>query len=173
MSYNPAKHHRRTIRMPGHDYSAGAYFVTLVTHNRAELFGVIKNGVVTLSAYGQIAHDEWLRSVHIRSEIEQDAFVVMPNHIHMIIVLLGSNLAPEQAATKVDHKIRRVPKSLGSVLAGYKASVTSKINEFRKTPGEPIWQRNYHEHFIRDDRERNAIRTYITNNPTKWSLDHP
>ena len=171
MAYNPVKHHRRSIRMSGHDYTSGSYFVTLCTHKRAHIFGTIHDGSMTLSCFGQIAQDEWLRSAQIRaSEIRLDAFVIMPNHTHMIIELLPVNPTAEPIPTKVAGKIQRVPKSLGSVLAGYKASVTRQITALRHAPDEPVWLRNYHERIIRNPRALATIRAYIANNPMRWSM---
>ena len=86
--YNPQNHHRRSIRLKGYDYTRqGAYFVTLVAYHRDEIFGEVVNGVVRLSALGQIVREEWLRSIGIRKEIRlnEDEFVVMPNHVHGIV----------------------------------------------------------------------------------------
>jgi hypothetical protein len=92
MTYNPQKHHRRSIRLKGYDYSqAGLYFITMVTQNRACLFGEIENGVMILNQYGQIAYDEWAKTPEIRNNIELCDFVIMPNHIHGIVRLLGAN----------------------------------------------------------------------------------
>ncbi len=84
---NP-NHHRRSIRLKGYDYTRdGAYFITLVAYQRAEVFGAVVDGQVVLSALGQIVHDEWMRSIELRREIQlfEDEFVIMPNHIHGIV----------------------------------------------------------------------------------------
>ena len=82
------KHHRRSIRLAGHDYSwPGAYFVTLCTYGRDYLFGGVAGGGVRLNEYGRVARDEWLRSGAVRAGIILDAFVIMPNHLHGIIIL--------------------------------------------------------------------------------------
>ncbi len=85
-------HHRHTIRLPWHDYThAGGYFVTLVTYKRECLFGEVADGVMRLSALGTVAQEEWFRSAEVRQEIRlySDEFVVMPNHIHGIIWMVG------------------------------------------------------------------------------------
>ena len=88
MPYNPNIHHRRSIRLKGYDYSqAGLYFITICCQNRICRFGKIENGAMILNEYGQIAFDEWMKTPNIRSNIQLDAFVVMPNHIHGIIVI--------------------------------------------------------------------------------------
>src|SRR3972149_9034849 len=86
MRYDPATDHRRSIRLSGYDYArAGAYFVTLVSHLRECLFGQVVDGQTRLSTPGEVVANEWLRSARIRGEMELDAFVVMPNHVHGIV----------------------------------------------------------------------------------------
>jgi REP element-mobilizing transposase RayT len=88
MNYDPTRHRRRSIRLPAYDYAqAGAYFVTMVTHQRQCLFGEIVGGQMRLAAYGQVVSEQWLRSALVRGEIELDAFIVMPNHIHGIVII--------------------------------------------------------------------------------------
>ena len=86
MKYNPEKHHRRSIRLQGYDYSQpGAYFVTVCTRNKEFLFGEVADGEMVLNDYGHIVEEEWHRSSDIRREIRLDAFVVMPNHLHGVL----------------------------------------------------------------------------------------
>ncbi len=88
MPFNPDIHHRRSIRLKDYDYSsAGAYFVTLCVLNRECVFGEVTDGVMMLNHHGEIVLKEWLKSAEIRKEIELDAFIVMPNHLHGIIVI--------------------------------------------------------------------------------------
>jgi REP element-mobilizing transposase RayT len=88
MHYNPDIHHRRNIRLKGYDYSqAGLYFVTICVQNRHCLFGKITDNKMILNEYGKIAYNEWLKTPNIRSNIQLDVFIVMPNHIHGIIVI--------------------------------------------------------------------------------------
>jgi len=161
MKYNPEIHHRRSIRLKGYDYTQpGAYFVTICTYQRAEIFGEIKNGEMILSPLGKIVHAEWMRSAEIRKEIQifDDEFVVMPNHLHGInwIVNVGADgVRPENGAqpnngrmpSALTHQdarhasLRRAPRSLGSFIAGFKASVTSRAG--RELNMTRIWQRNY------------------------------
>ena len=91
MTFNPNLHHRRSIRLPGYDYSqAGAYFITICTHERMPLFGEIVDGVMTLNAAGNIVNEEWHTTGQIRHQIALHEFVIMPNHIHGIIQLVGA-----------------------------------------------------------------------------------
>ena len=88
MTYDPNKHHRRSIRLKGYDYTQpGAYFITICTQNRECLFGDVVDGEMRLDACGVIVREEWFRSAEIRREIAlwPDEFVVMPNHIHGIV----------------------------------------------------------------------------------------
>ncbi len=188
--YDPERHHRRSIRLPGYDYTGpGAYFVTLCVADQSHLFGEVVDGEMALNDYGQVVHYEWLKSAEIRREIELNTFVVMPNHFHAIVWIVGAyhywahagapnNDTPGGASeTRADGRppLHRPPKSLGSLIAGYKSAVTKQINLLRDTPGVAVWQRNYWEHIIRTERALGAIRAYIENNPARWEWDtyHP
>ena len=97
MTYDPHKHHRRSIRLKGYDYTqAGAYFVTFVAHDRECLFGEVVDGVMWLNAFGEIVRDEWFRTAVVRPYVmlDPDEFVVMPNHVHGIIWITGGRGDP-------------------------------------------------------------------------------
>lgn len=186
MKYNSDKHHRHSIRLKHYDYSAeGFYFVTLCTHQREYLFGEIVDGEMRLNQLGQIAAEEWMRSPSIRQEIELDEWVVMPNHIHGIVIINSSN-KPISPVGANGHSLQRLipeptsqnsvmplmkPKSLSSLIVGFKSVTAKRINVIRDSPGNPIWQRNYYEHIIRNDRSLATIRRYIQNNPKAWEQD--
>jgi putative transposase len=175
MKYNPDIHHRRSIRLPGYDYTrGGAYFVTACTHARACLFGQIAGDTINLSAYGEIAPECWLDIPAHCSQADLDAFTVMPNHIHGILVL-ADNLATSSDASAQERFGKPVAGSLPTIMRLYKAAVSRRINELRGGPGVPIWQRNYYEHIIRDQESLSRIRNYIASNPAKWGEDqlHP
>ena len=190
MPFNPDIHHRRSIRLKDYDYSsAGAYFVTLCVLNRECIFGEVTDGVIMLNHPGEIVQAEWLKSAEIRKEIELDAFIVMPNHLHGIIVI--DHALPSVGATggspygrspQINHIRQRAPgrsprqpgpspRSLGALVAGFKSATTIRINEIRQNSGCPLWQRNYYERVIRDERELERLRDYITGNPAKWAED--
>ncbi|MGB6836408.1 MAG: transposase [Dehalococcoidia bacterium] len=182
MTYSPPPHHRRSIRLPAYDYAQpGAYFLTVVTHQRQCLFGEVVDGQVLVSAYGEAVGQEWLRSTQIRREIQLDAFVVMPNHIHGIVIIDGQTVgahgrappghAPPGRAPPGRAPLHRSARSLGSFIAGFKSAVTKRINEMRRTPGLPVWQRNYYERVIRNEEELRQIRQYIIDNPAQWDED--
>jgi len=182
MSDSPDRPHRRSIRLRWYDYTqSGAYFVTVCTHHRQCLFGDIVNGTMQANTLGQVVQEEWSRSVEIRREVRLDAFVVMPNHIHGIVVIrndihdheVGAHgRAPLlQSGGSPPTSRDRPARSLGSCIAGFKAVVTKRINEIRGTPGAPVWQRNYYEHVIRSDDEMTSAIQYITDNPARWAKD--
>ena len=177
-------HHRRqSIRLKGYNYSQpGAYFVTICTRKRECLFGQIINGVMHLNEFGDIATEEWLQSSEIRHEIQLDIFMVMPNHIHGIVIITNNKDSDIVGATgrsplHTGSKKAYGPakRSLGSFIAGYKSQVTKRVNLLRRSPGIPVWQRNYYEHIIRHDDEMNQLRNYIATNPIGWESDkyHP
>ena len=185
MAYNPAIHHRRSIRLKGFDYSQPAvYFVTLCCYRRECLFGTISQDKTVLNELGMIVRNEWLRSFEIRDELKSDAWVIMPNHFHGLLWLdrpIVQTQSPSNESEPVDDSVlgksqlRRPARSLGSLIAGFKAATTKRINQYRNAPGTPVWQRNYYESIVRDDRMLNHIRDYIENNPRSWSTDslHP
>ncbi|HIK16259.1 MAG TPA: transposase [Leptolyngbyaceae cyanobacterium M33_DOE_097] len=193
MKYNSEKQHRRSLRLQGYDYAAtGLYFITLCTYQQQCLFGEIVDGEVRLSDDGQVVSDEWMRSRNIRQEIDFDAWIIMPNHLHGIVIIQPSNLSIELSdrttnnvgangrsplqETNQDRIIPPMkPRSLSSFVAGFKSATTKRINLRRNAPGTPVWQRNYYEHIIRDEGTLQAIRQYILNNPLAWWQDelHP
>jgi putative transposase len=182
-SFNPDIHHRQTVRLKAYDYSqASAYFITVCTHERECLFGGVADGEIRLNGFGEIVREEWLRSAEIRQEIEIDAFVVMPNHLHGIIVINNDVGATRWVAQnngqngneRATHRVAPTGPdsgSIGAIIGQFKSIVTKRINALRDNPGCPVWQRNYYERVIRNERELAGIREYIANNPLQWSLD--
>jgi putative transposase len=163
-------HDRRSLRLNGYDYAqAGAYFVTICTQDRACLFGDIVDGEVRLNGYGSAVHEEWLRSAELRQNVELDAFTIMPNHMHGIVVITDGRGTARRAPTEQFGK--PVANSLPTIMRAFKSASTRRINQIQNAPGTHVWQRNYYEHVIRNDRELNRIREYIATNPLKWALD--
>jgi putative transposase len=170
--------------LPAYDYSQpGAYFITLVTQGRIDMFGEVIQGQMRCSDRGRVADECWRAIPEHFPNAELGAFVVMPNHVHGIIILheraaitsppVGAHHdAPLQVASRHDASPRFhvQPGSLGSIIRQYKSSVTRKI--VQQQGGVPrIWQRNYYEHIIRDEAEHNRIRLYIETNPINWLKD--
>jgi putative transposase len=158
----PPVFHRRPIRLKGYDYSqSGAYFVTICAHRRGLLFEE--------DEVKKILGKEWLNTERIRQNVVLDEFVVMPNHLHGIIVI--THEVGAYCYTPLQKGFRSPSKTVGAMIRGFKSTTTRQINLFHNTPGIPIWQRNYYEHIIRNEDELNKIREYIQNNPLKWDLD--
>jgi REP element-mobilizing transposase RayT len=190
--FDPQRHHRRSIRLKGYDYAQpGAYFVTICTQDRACLFGEIVDGKMVLNVLGRVAATHWERIPRRTTHVELGTWVVMPNHVHGIITITDDDGRGEAlparsgSATDVMHsdmdgstKHRGSnasplqPGSLGAIIGNYKSITTRRINKMRHTPGERVWQRNYYERVIRNQRELEAIRQYIADNPLQWDLDH-
>jgi putative transposase len=175
MSALPESHHRRSIRLQGYDYSqSGAYFITLCTHERQNLFGEIRGGEMILNEIGIIVREEWEKSAVMRAEIELGEYVVMPNHVHAIVWISSGNdlrRGDRPVATLSEKPNGPAAKSIGACMAGFKSAVTIRINQKRKTPGLPVWQRNYWEHIIRNEISYKKIAEYVQNNPARWEYD--
>jgi putative transposase len=194
MIYNPDKHHRRTIRLKGYDYSqAGVYFVTICTQNRDCLFGDVTSGEMQKNSAGEMIQKVRNELPLKYSDVAIDEFIVMPNHIHGIIILLvgagpcacplspcairqpeGNRLNPEEGQPQgVAPPARLI---LPDVVHRFKSFTTSQyrmnvtLNNWPPFPGK-LWQRNYYEHIIRNENELNRIREYIINNPVQWPED--
>lgn len=161
---------RKTVRLATHDYSGpGIYFVTLCTENRDCLFGRVVNGGMHLNTLGEIVQEEWMRSPKIRSELHLDRWIVMPNHFHGIVFFRPITPVNFKAVVgAAGGRPTGQSGSLGSFIGGFKSITTKRINEIRKTPGAPVWQRNYDEHIIDNDKELQRIRKYIEENPRHW-----
>jgi putative transposase len=165
MAYDREKHHRRSIRLKDYDYGqSGAYFVTVVTHDRACLFGDVADGKMQLNNVGQIAKAAWDELPAKFPLVRLDAFIVMPNHVHGIIMVGAQFIAP-----KINEGVMNHAPTLGEMVRAYKARSTRLIRQ----AGTPnfAWQRNYYEHVVRNEESLNRVRQYIVNNPTHWTID--
>jgi putative transposase len=170
MVYKPDIHQRRSIRLQGYDYSrAGAYFITICTQNGEGLFGDINVGAgpcacpeMVLNHAGNMVQTVWDEIPSHYPGTEIDEFVVMPNHIHGIIVIGAGNTGT---------------LSLGDIVHRFKTMTTKRYADGVKQLGwQPfdgkLWQRNYWEHIIRNEMELNRTREYIHGNPIQWESDH-
>ncbi len=167
MPYNPDIHHRRSVRLQDYDYSqSGAYFVTICAHLREKLFGEIHNEYMHLNPIGVITQICWEAIPDHFPHVEIDEFIIMPNHIHGILVFTQSDdiSLPRQFS-------KPIAGSLSTTIASFKSSVTRKIKQFNANFASPVWQRNYHEHIIRDEISLATIRDYVINNPATWGKD--
>ena len=175
MPDEPPPHHRKLLRLAGYDYSSeGSYLITIVTYNRIPVFGRILDNELVLSKAGQIARSEWFRTQHLRENVGlfEDEFVVMPNHIHGVIWLRDESVGVERRSrhTKSNHPLVS-PGSIPAIIRAYKSAVTYTINSLQNTKGRAVWQRNYYEHIIRDEKDYENIVEYIYQNPYNWEKD--
>jgi len=173
MKYNPDKHHRRSIRLQGYDYSQpGAYFVTVCVQDQECLLGDIVDGEMRMNELGELVWATWHDLPNHLPHVELDAFVVMPNHVHGIVWIVdvvgaGSVGAGSEPAPTNTNKRHGLPE----IVRQFKTFSARRINQRRGTPGMPVWQRNYYEHIIRNDSSLNQIQKYILENPRRWHLD--
>ncbi|MCX5699502.1 MAG: transposase [Candidatus Omnitrophica bacterium] len=173
---------RRSIRLADYDYSrAGYYFVTVCVNERRNLFGDIDGGKIMLNGVGIMVEDNWNKLQQRFKFIELDEFIVMPNHLHGVIVIVGAPLVGAQNGDVVtddgdDGATTRVAPTLGDVIGAFKSITTNEYirnvkNKNWLSFNKYFWQRNYYERVIRDDNDLNRIREYIVNNPAKWEED--
>ena len=218
MPYDPARHHRRSIRLRGYDYArAGAYFVTIVMQGRECLLGNVAEGEMALNDAGRMIEKWWLELNHKFPSVDTDEYVVMPNHFHGIVVItptdnvgadlrvgpvggeyadrgehaggehagspLPANTESGQCVELGEHLDRgehaggeHAGSPLPTIIQWFKTMTTNEYIRGVKQLGWPpfpgkLWQRNYYEHIIRDERDLERIRAYIANNPHQWALD--
>jgi len=168
---------RRSIRLQGYDYSqSGVYYVTVCTRERQCLFGAVMDGQMQLNAAGQILQSVWESLPQFYEGVESDAFVVMPNHVHGIIIIRAAvgaiHESPLRSASSTPSRILdRRRMLLSKIIGRFKMVSAKQINVQRDTPGVPVWQRNYYEHVIRDEETLRRIRQYIADNPAQWEFD--
>ena len=198
---------RKSPRKKAYDYTvSGVYFVTICTHERELMFGDVNNETMRYTELGQIALDCWLMTPDHFPHIEVDCFVVMPNHVHAIIIIhdrendsdknenndadVGNRHAcslptqptnqstpPSTPPTRGIYKNSRyIPPgaksgSLGAIVGSYKSAVTKIANRTLSDPPSPLWQRFYHDHIIRNEKEFNMIRQYVLTNTARWDED--
>ncbi len=166
---------RKLIRLKNYDYSRnGAYFITICTHNRECLFGEIVVGEgfplpnfstvpnVRLNNNGQIIN-EYIGKISSKyTSIKIDKYVIMPNHIHLIILINNNN--PQTGTGNPS-------PTIGNIIGWFKYQSTKNINELHGSVGLKLWQRSYHDHIIRNEKDYLKIWEYIDTNPQKWELD--
>jgi putative transposase len=174
MSVQSNERHRRSLRLKRYDYSQpGAYFLTICAYDRECLFGEVENGLMRLNEFGEVVVSEWMKSAEVRLEIECGEFVVMPNHFHGIVHIVGAYgntpMSRDKQQRAYCHTPLRSPShNVGAMVRGFKGAASRRINVIRNTPGSPVWQRNYYEHVIRNDADYNRIAEYVANNPQRW-----
>ncbi|MCC6582107.1 MAG: transposase [Chitinophagales bacterium] len=176
------KYRSESHRLRHWDYSKPSiYFITICTQERMYLFGEINNGILLLNENGIILENEIHKSIEIRKNMIFHNCVIMPNHIHFLIEII--NVENVDVYTDTNKNItnntnthssayqRRMPKSISSFIAIFKSITTKQINDLRNTPNEKIWQNNYHDHIVRNEKSFKDIFNYIENNPLNWEND--
>ncbi len=155
---------RKPTRLKGYDYSTpGAYFVTICTHQKKHLFGEIINAQMQFNNLGEIVNQEILKIKSHYPNIQIDKYVIMPNHIHMIIIILE---------TERINPFPTIEYDISNVVGKFKAGVSRIVgNAFMHSVKKPLWQRSYHDHIIRGEKDYQKIWEYIDTNPLKWKLD--
>ena len=173
---------RKSIRLRHYNYcQPGSYFITICTHHRECLFGEILNGDMQLGEYGQIVSDCWQAIPEHFPQVQLDEFVVMPNHLHGILVLadLPEDMVLADMAMPCPYGGRRfgepVAGSLSTIVGSFKSAATKYINQARGMKGMPVWQGRFYDHIIRDGGALENIRRYVRKNPQVWYQDqlHP
>jgi len=156
--YDESIHHRRSLRLRGYDYSQpGAYFVTTCTEDRECLFGDVVDGEMILSEAGRVVQETWESIPGRFQSAVLDAFVVMPNHLHAIILL---------TETEGDSR-----PALGDIIGAFKSISAIGVNRLLSREGNPLWQRSYHDRILRSQKELEDRRQYIADNPVRWAED--
>lgn len=166
MTYDPETHHRQSIRLKGYDYSAnGAYFITICTYEKTHRFGHIRDGIMYLNANGRFIRECFLRLKEKFPMIEQGDFIVMSNHFHCILFI-----RPAETKAETGNPMTAIPAAasptIGRIIGYFKYATTKGIDG-----AEKLWQRNYHDHIIRNERDFEKISSYIINNATTWDND--
>lgn len=180
--FDPKSHHRRSIRLKGYDYlQPGAYYVTIVVWQRECLFGEVVNGKMKLNEHGLVAKQQLEKLPKRFPNIELGAFIIMPNHIHVIVIIINGRGTAENLKNPDGEPSRRAPTqerfqkpvkgSIPTIIRSYKSAVAYRINLMRGTQGVPVWQRNYYEHVIRNQQELQTKTDYIEANPMLWDED--
>ena len=167
------RYHRRNMRRGDHDYQkASAYFLTIRTHNLACLFGEASAGELNVNDAGLMLVREWHALPERFDSVTIDEFVVMPDHIHGILVITANNASLSNQNTPLINTDTSSP-TLGRVLQAYKSITTRAYTAGVRDCGwlefdAKVWQRNYYERIIRNPDERDAFRRYIRENPRRW-----
>lgn len=193
-------HRRDSLRLPSYDYSAaGAYFVTICIKDRVCLLGDVVDGELMCNDAAWMVQAVWEDMPHCYTGVVLDAFVVMPNHVHGILIFTDTVRTIPHGATDGEtlrsggihggaiHELplrmvtlvlnpgmmKKARRNMGlsKIVGRFKMNSAKRINEMRDTPGVAVWQRNYYEHIIRNEETLDRLRQYITNNPVQWALD--
>jgi REP element-mobilizing transposase RayT len=171
MIHNPLIHYRQSIRLKEYNYSQpGEYFVTICTYEKKCVFGKIIEEKIILSPLGEIAKKCWEEIPEHFPNVRLDEYMIMPNHVHGIIVITKRRDLINQIPTEINFPLMKNPKmTLGKIIRNYKARSTKYIHDSGYVDFQ--WQSLFYDRIVRGDKELNNIRNYITDNPLKWYLD--
>ncbi|MCU0722645.1 MAG: transposase [Planctomycetes bacterium] len=191
----PRESGRRSIRLHGYDYRVpGPYFITMCAHDRSCLFGGSVDGAIALNDSGRIVDECWRDLPRHYANVVLDEYCIMPNHVHAIIVLMDEPISAPVAWTDRRPVPDEMPVGAGlragmcrggsetrpysptrhglsEIVRAWKSFSARRINARRGTPGRPVWQRNYFERIVRDEREMADVRHYVRTNPERWTSD--
>jgi len=160
------KYRIESTRLKDWDYSSpGYYFVTICTRKFDPIFGDVTQGRVELSEVGKIAKKFWIEIPSHFPNVGLDEFVIMPNHVHGIVLIKSQHVETQHAASLQKPK----PGSLSTIIRSYKSALT----RWSRRNGHPtfVWQPRFYDHIIRTDKSLHEIREYMRDNPIKWNLD--
>ncbi|HEY3296915.1 MAG TPA: transposase [bacterium] len=163
---------RRSVRLRDFDYASnGAYSVTVCTRQRECLFGEIKDGELILNDLGRMVEKAWREIPNHFPSVFLDTFVLMPNHLHGILLIDNGRTGTACRAPTTESYQHPVPGSVSTVVRSFKAAVTKRVREQSGDPFVVIFQRGFHENVITSRGEHLALRAYITRNPLAWDED--
>ena len=180
------KTRKNSLRLDNYNYSwAGAYFITICSYKKESLFGKINDFSMKLNDFGKIVQSCWDQISGKYKNIDLGDFVIMPNHIHGIILIVGAiHESPETKRTiyksscnngvirELPLRVERRNMLLSKIIGRFKMNSSKLINNIRSSAGAHIWQRGYYDHIIRNDEDLNNIKQYIQNNPQNWQTDN-
>jgi putative transposase len=167
---------RKSIRLKEYDYvQAGAYFVTICSSNKQSIFGRVEEDAVRLNALGRVVDECWRQIPDHFANAEVDEYLIMPNHLHGIIVLECRDtihrVRESSSESKTESFGNPIAGTIPTIIRTFKAAVTRESRRLGLITGEKLWQGGYFERIIRNKDSMMKAREYIVNNPLRWSLD--
>jgi len=164
---------RKLNRLKDYDYSLnGYYYITICAYNRQEIFGTIENDDIKINEYGRIVKNTWHQIPQHFQNIELDKFIIMPNHIHGIIIINNPCLVGRQAVGTghaLSYNKNTKNNNLSVIIGSFKSAASKQINQLNNISFK--WQRSFHDHIIRTTHSLRNIREYIINNHKTWDID--
>lgn len=158
------------MRLPGCDYSReGAYFVTICTYAKKCILGAVTGDVVTLTDVGMAVREAWLGLPGRFSTVVLDEFIVMPNHVHGVLVLVGAGFVTPRVRTETMSATQQDRRaSVSDVICAFK-SISTRMARLKGHDGV-LWQRGFYEHIVRDGEDMGNVQRYISENSLRWGV---